>query len=155
MTTRLALTLGPLLAAARDGAPGGSAGPTVGTRDAVDANRRKFEETVGADYTIEFQRGCYSRDEDAWKVRITVRDGAIVAVVRVSDGAPMPEDTWAHRYLSVAQVFDALESALAGDGAVRVTYDATFGFPREVHLDEAEPLADDEPTFGLDAVLIS
>jgi predicted small secreted protein len=159
---RFSLVLAALLASACSNSAGVGPdvpdGPSVAggavSRAKLDANRRKFDTTVGDDYTIEFQLGCFCTEEARAKVRLTVRGGAITSVVRVSDGAAVPQDTWPYTYKTVGQVFDELEHALENDfPTVNASYDATYGFPREVYIDEDEGLADEERSYGLSNVV--
>jgi hypothetical protein len=129
--------------------PFGSGSTPAARKTELEANRRKFETAIGSRYTIEFQLGCFCTEEARAKVRLTVRDRAIVSVVRVSDGAAVPQESWAHTYKTVGQVFDAIEEGIEKRyPVVNVTYDPTFGFPREVYLDEAAQLADEERSYS-------
>jgi hypothetical protein len=146
---RILLVVVALLAASACSNP---AGP--GTDGTLEANRKKFESAVGSNYTVEYGLTCFCTTDATAPVRLTVRNGAIVSVVRLSDGASVPPATWPITYRTVAQIFDELEDALEKKrkkefATVNVTYDASLGYPRDVWLDQSEGLADEERGYAL------
>jgi hypothetical protein len=125
-------------------------GPT--SSSTLGSNREKFETLVGDDYTVRFQRGCFCPTELTAPVLMTVKDGAIVSLVR--DDGTTPSADLLPLFLTVEQVFAQIDEALAKRrrgrfDEVRVTYDPQFGHPVDVWLDESFQIADEEQGYTL------
>jgi hypothetical protein len=131
-------------------AAAGCNNPTESRLDTLDANRAKFTALIGANYTFVMQRSCFCVDEVREPALVTVRGGAIVGVTRVATGAPAA----AEGYKTVAELFDYLEHALQGRRSgnvaeVRVSFDAQYGYPNDIWVDESFQIADEEQGFTL------
>jgi hypothetical protein len=124
--------------------------PTESRLDTLDANRDKFQASVGADYTFVVQRICFCIDEVTQPALVTVRGGAIATVTHVATGEAAP----AEGYKTVAELFAFVENALQGRRSgnvaeVRVSYDPQYGYPNDVWVDESYEIADEEQGFVL------
>lgn len=141
-----------MLAAACGGDPFGPVGfetadDRSATLRALDAAQRRFSSRAPRDYQVDFQRSCFCLER--LPVRLSVRAGRIVGVVRRDTGASVPAGQW-DSYLSVEQLFRYLnESARGGAWEVRVTFDPELGFPREAFVDEQRLAVDEEQWFQL------
>lgn len=119
------------------------------SRQELDENRRRFEQSVGSTYAYDYQNVCFCGPDTRENVRITVRDGARVSVTSVDDGAPIPTARWPG-FLTVDEIFDDIARALdTGAAAVRVTFDPTLGYPRDVYIDVDERIADEERGYAV------
>jgi hypothetical protein len=124
--------------------------PTSSRLDTLEANRTKFASMAGADYTIVVQRNCFCTPEATQPARLTVRGGAIVGVTRLATG----EAGSADGYKTVAELFDYVANALQGRRSgnvaeVRVSYDAQYGYPNDVWVDQSYQIADEEQGYVL------
>ena len=116
----------------------------------LEDNRELFRRSVRTSYRYEFRIDCFCGPDDRAPVRIEVRDGQIQSVVVLEDGTTVERDRW-DRYLTVEQVFTTIEEALDENAAiVRVGYDDSLGYPRDVFIDYSEMIADEERGFTID-----
>jgi hypothetical protein len=90
---------------------------------------------VGATYRVTLENNCFCPTELLRPVRLTVRDGAISDVTRLSDGTSVPAAEW-RAYRTVDAVFAEIAAGLSR-GAQRVTadYDDRYGYPHNVLID--------------------
>ena len=58
--------------------------------DQLARNQLRFHATVGDTYRVTLENQCFCPLEVLRPVRLTVRDGAITEVTRLSDGSPVP-----------------------------------------------------------------
>lgn len=71
-------------------------------------------------------------------------DEARAGVVGIDDGTPIPREQWS-TFLTIAEIFDDIQRAIDERAAsVRVDFDESLGYPREVHIDVDERIADEE-----------
>lgn len=113
------------------------------------ANRRRFNENVGSSYTYEYRNICFCGPDTRRHVRVTVCDGARVRVVRVDDGTTIPPGQWSE-FLTVAEIFDDIQTAIEeGAASARVDFDESLGYPRDVHIDVDERIADEERGYAV------
>ncbi len=123
---------------------------------ALAANRELFASSVGDDYDVTFQRSCFCPPEARQPLRLEVRGGEVRSVTSIDSGAGTPpEQMTAVR--TVTEVFDLIQDAFDREAAaVRVDYDPTLGYPRELYIDYSERIADEEQSITLsDLVLAS
>ena len=94
------------------------------------------------DYVFDYQLLCFCSPESTEPVRITVRQDAVVAVVRQSDGLPAGTK---YGWPRVDALFDDIQGRLDQHVArITVDYDASYGYPRSIVVDVAAMAADDE-----------
>ena len=110
--------------------------PTSGDQgDELARNQRQFQMLVGGNYRVTYENSCFCPVEVLRPVRLTVLNGAISDVTRVSDGVSLPPSDW-RSYRTVDQVFAEIEAGLdRGAQRVVVTYDGQYGYPRDVLVD--------------------
>jgi len=112
--------------------------------------RRKWASHNIRDYTVQSKLGCFCIPDATEPVTLTVRGGALTAVTRVSDGAPVDRSRWTGVYFTVDEMFALIADARSrGAFQVRVSYDPALGYPTQVYLDQAAGIADDERTLDL------
>ena len=118
--------------------------------DDLFANRRQWQSQRIDDYQIQFRMICFCVPDATAPVILQVRDGAIVSVTRVSDGAAVPPSKWEGIYYTVDQMFALIAEAQAkGADEVRVSYDSTLRYPATVYIDQSFRLADEERHFEM------
>jgi hypothetical protein len=111
-------------------------------QDELTRNRQRWVAAGVHDYVYDYQRLCFCAPESTQPVRITVRQDAVVAVVRQSDGQPVDAK---YGWPRVDALFDDIQGRLDQHVArIDVDYDATFGYPRSIVVDVAAMAADDE-----------
>lgn len=135
LTTRL-LLLGTLVAGSSCGITG---------NDDADADLRRAQtrwtRSGVQDYSIVVQYLCfcaYTRP-----VRITVRFGNVVSRVDAETGQPVPEA--GNHIRDVQGLFALVREAIDRDAhRLEASYDATYGFPKEIDIDYIGNAVDDE-----------
>lgn len=100
------------------------------------------------DYTFTFQRSCFCPEDVRAAARITVRDGRIRSVLRLDTREAVPPELW-ERYHTVDDLFLRLLTAAGTAWEIRAGYDAVYGYPRDVYLDEVRLAIDEEQYFEL------
>ena len=118
--------------------------PTSRDRSQAELTRNRQRWTAAGlhDYVYDYQRLCFCAPESTEPVRITVRQDAVVAVVRQSDGQPVDAK---YGWPRVDALFDDIQGRLDQQVArIDVYYDATYGYPRSIVVDVAAMAADDE-----------
>ena len=98
-------------------------------------NQQRFHAVVGDTYRVTFENNCFCPVEVLRPVRLTVRNGAISEVTRLSDGTNVPRAEW-RAYRTVDEVFAEIATGMSR-GAQRITaeYDGRYGFPHDVLID--------------------
>lgn len=105
-------------------------------------NRQRWIAAGLHDYVFDYQRLCFCAPESTEPVRISVRQDAVVAVTRQSDGQPVDAK---YGWPRVDALFDDIQGRLDQHVArITVDYDATYGYPRSIVVDVAAMTADDE-----------
>ena len=110
--------------------------PTPGDQgEELVRNQQQFQLLVGGNYRVTYENSCFCPVEVLRPVRLTVLNGAISDVTRVSDGVSLPPSEWGS-YRTVDQVFEEIEAGLnRGAQRVVVDYDRQYGYPRDVLVD--------------------
>jgi hypothetical protein len=113
--------------------------PTIeSTGDAqrdLERHRERFDDAVGDRYRVTYENNCFCPIEATRPVRLTVRNGAVTEVVRLSDGVLIPQTQWA-AYRTVEEIFDTIDEGLRNAAKqVNVDYHPRYGYPEEVLVD--------------------
>jgi hypothetical protein len=105
-------------------------------------NRQRWAAAGIHAYAFDYQLLCFCAPESTAPVRVMVRQDAVVAVVRRSDGLPAGTS---YGWPRVDALFDDIQRRLDQHAArVTVDYDPTYGYPRSIVVDVAAMAADDE-----------
>jgi hypothetical protein len=123
-----------LLAAVTSCSITGTSARTAEERE-LTSNRQRWASAGLHDYEFDFQRTCFCLPEATNQVHITVRQDAIVSVVRTRDGQPAAASNtvWPRVEELFAEVQKTLEQ---GADRIEVTYDPTYGYPRSILVDK-------------------
>lgn len=119
----------------------GSTGPTE--LDQLDLAEARWEDRGPPDYRFELRIACFCPpDYNEWH-RVTVEDGAIVALENLVTQEPVPVDRWDEWY-TVDQLFDRIRQFIASDifGRVEAEYHPALGFPETANMVAREGVAD-------------
>lgn len=115
--------------------------PGRDTKD-LDAARETWRTHGYASYEFTFRRSCFCGVTDPLRVRVV--NDTVVSVVLISTNAPIDKSLGE----TVEGLFRFIQRGIDNDAAeLRVTYDATLGYPREIVYDGSRMIADDEVTF--------
>jgi hypothetical protein len=99
-------------------------------------------------YRFELSISCFCAFRDQMPLAIEVLDGQIVSMLG-ADGTVIPDTdpnyAFFAEYATVDGLFTKLDAALNSDAEeVTAKYDATYGFPTEIVIDQSKQMADEE-----------
>jgi uncharacterized protein DUF6174 len=113
------------------------------------ANRSRWQSRGPDSYTYGFQRTCFCGGEAIQAVLITVTNDVVTAVVRESDGQPVPPDQVNQFFrVTIDSLFGIVAYALENADAVDAAYDSYWGYPTVVRIDYIRNAADDEMNYS-------
>jgi hypothetical protein len=119
--------------------PGGRDGESV----ELSRSRQRWASAQLHDYEYDYQLICFCAPDATEPVHIVVRGDVVTSVVRRRDGSPA--STQYARWPRVDDLFDGVARMLASNAArLDITYDPTYGYPREIVVDVNLMTADDE-----------
>jgi hypothetical protein len=106
-------------------------------------NRQRWTSAQLHDYEFDYQLSCFCLPEATEPVHIVVRGDVVASVVRRRDG--LPAGARYGGWPRVDELFADVSRLLAQNAArLDVTYDPTYGYPREIIADVDFMTADDE-----------
>jgi len=97
-------------------------------------------------YQYQYMVSCFCGFSGPNPALITVNDGVVVKVEPPEGGAPVspPLGSWP----TIDSLFAIISRASAGDpNVLDVEYDETYHYPKTIHFDPVERVADDEITY--------
>ena len=115
---------------------------TPGGSSDLDVNRQRWADQKLSGYEFTYNRLCFC--VPTGPVRVSVRDGVVVGVTDIASGRTLDP----RGFLTVDSLFTIISHGIANHyAAMRVTYDSTMGYPREIYSDSSLQIADDEVTY--------
>ena len=116
-------------------------------------NQQKWQDANITHYRFELSIGCFCVFRDQMPLTVEVRDGQIVHMATVDGTLVLDTDQNYEFYAPHATIdlmFAEIDAAV-NDGAdsVTVTYDATYGFPTEIAIDQSQEIADEEMYYSI------
>jgi hypothetical protein len=106
-------------------------------------NRQRWMSAQLHDYEFDYQLSCFCTVEATEPVHIVVRGDVVASVVRRRDG--LPAGARYGGWPRVDELFADASRLLAQNAArLDITYDPTYGYPREIIADVELMTADDE-----------
>lgn len=113
-----------------------------------DQNLKKWQEANIDHYRFDLFIGCFCPFRDVMPLTIEVQNGEVISITQV-DGVVVTADDPSYELFIPAANMDALfamlEADLNGDAdEVLVTYDANYGFPTSISIDQIKEAVDDE-----------
>jgi hypothetical protein len=116
-------------------------------------NQQKWQDANITHYRFELNIGCFCAFRDQMPLTVEVRDGQIVYMAGVDGTLVLDTDQNYEFYAPHATIdllFAELEAAVKdGADSVTVTYDATYGFPTEIAIDQSQEIADEEMYYSI------
>lgn len=113
----------------------------------LEKNLAKWEAARPDSYTYTYMAGCFCPEEYTGPFKVTVSNDEVL-IEAANPGGPKPN---AQVRPTIGDVFGAAVGAIAGADKVDITYDATYGFPSRVAIDNIEQAVDDEVTYTVEA----
>ena len=118
------------------------------TASEYDQNLKKWQDADVAHYQFDLFIGCFCPFRDMMPLTIEVQNGEVVSITQ-QDGTAVAENDPSYTYFvevaTVDRLFEKLDSNLNGGAdEVLVTYDATYGFPVTISIDQIKEAIDDE-----------
>ena len=114
---------------------------------ALAAAKRSWQSAGLASYEYGYRKYCACHPDTPPETVVTVRDGTVVGVRHrpVGYDREVPAEARNFQYYwTVDGLFDLLDSAFERGAKVRVQYDASRGFPTEIHIDyDANSIGDE------------
>ena len=111
-------------------------------------NQQKWEDANITHYRFDVNISCFCAFRDQMPLTIEVRDGQVVSLANVNGDQVLDTDPnyqFFAPYATLDLLFSELDAALNGKAdKVTVTYDETYGFPKDVTIDFVEEATDDE-----------
>ena len=123
-----------------------------GGKSELGKNRDKWDSAGVTHYRFELTISCFCPFMDIMPVVAEVKDGQIVSLTDVN-GQPLSEnfrDTF-ERAATVEGLFAVAEDSLSNADQVEVTYDAKYGFPASIVVDQIKLAIDDEIAYYVGA----
>ncbi|HOX42319.1 MAG TPA: DUF6174 domain-containing protein [Myxococcota bacterium] len=114
-------------------------------RDLLEQSRDLWHSQAPTGYRYDFTWNCFCEPGFTGPVVVHVQAGAVTSVTYQADGAAAdPTD-----YRTIEGLFELIGDAIDRDAhEVRVTYDATRGYPTSAYLDYEEFAVDEEMGFS-------
>lgn len=119
-----------------------------------DQNLKKWQDADVAHYQFDLFIGCFCPFRDMMPLTIEVQNGDVVSITK-PDGTAVVESDPSYQYFievaTVERLFGQLDSSLNGGAdEVFVTYDATYGFPATISIDQIKEAIDDEIAYQVE-----
>lgn len=114
----------------------------TGLRAEFEANKQKWQSSRPNNYSYTVERSGFLGPEARKPIDVTV-DGNTITNSQFSDGSagPVPD----FNQLTLDDLFNTVENAInSGAAEVRVEYDAQFGYPTSIFIDQDRRIADEE-----------
>ena len=143
-----AMAVGAPIARASDPVSGAS----VETLSSNLSARANWEQANPPRYRFVFRRQCYCALPN--NVLIEVENDQVVAVRRLEDGVPVPQQQF-REYPTIDHLLTEIDNAMRSHpDSLLVEYDRVQGFPKRVGIDFSYRTADDEIDYTIDRVEI-
>jgi len=111
-------------------------------------NQQKWEDANITHYRFDVNISCFCAFRDQMPLTIEVRDGQVVSLTNVNGDQVLDTDPnyqFFAPYATLDLLFSELDAAQNGKAdKVTVTYDETYGFPKDLTIDFVEEATDDE-----------
>jgi len=108
-------------------------------------NRQKWESQHITHYRINLSVGCFCAFRDRMPVSVEIDNGKILSILD-NQGKPAADlQDAVGQYAGIDKLFDYIDAAhKAGAAQVDVTYNARYGYPESIIVDQSKQVADDE-----------
>ena len=118
---------------------------SFGTKSELTRNQEKWQNANIAHYRFNLNVGCFCAFRSNMPLSIEVKDGQVVSM-KYADGTQVNENDRASfdQYATLDTLFDYTSKRMKDADEVKVTYNATYGYPEEVSIDAIKNAVDDE-----------
>lgn len=119
---------------------------SMGNQSEIERNRQKWQDLGISHYRFNLFVGCFCVFSQDMPLVVEVQNGQVVSM-EYQSGKAIEEGNRElfRRYETIDQIFSELEKDLKGEAdEVKVTYDSTYGFPKQVNIDFIKEAIDDE-----------
>lgn len=112
----------------------------------IDNAQEKWQDANISHYRFELTVGCFCIFSQDMPLIIEVKDGEVVSMEYKSGNEIDPANMELfQRYATIDRIFAEIAKARGGEADnVTVTYDETYGYPKDVGIDFQEQAADEE-----------
>jgi hypothetical protein len=116
-------------------------GPHASEQQALNDAKKLWRAQNLSDYSYVFSRGCFCVLEYREPTTVTVRGGAVISAVAVSNGASRDTSS----YSTVEGLFEVIQKAIDDNAAtIQAKYDPTRGYLTSAYIDFDQRMADEE-----------
>jgi hypothetical protein len=92
---------------------------------------------------------CFCGEEVTEPILVEVHNGALASIIYINGKSPVTITSF-NELRTIEDVFDIIRNATQeGADHISVTYDATYGFPSEIHIDYRFNTIDDEISYSI------
>ena len=113
-------------------------------------NRQKWESQHITHYRINLSIGCFCVFSARMPVSVEIDNGKVLSII---DNQGKPADDLQDAvapYAGIDKLFDEIDAAhKAGAAQVDVTYNAQYGYPETINIDQSQQVADDELSLSI------
>jgi hypothetical protein len=123
-----------------------TAGGAAPSDDAAE-HRARWQAAAIADYAYGYNKYCACHPDNPPETVVTVRGGKVVRVYHLhedSDREVPARDGSLDLYWTIDGLFDLIDAAERAGAEVRVRYDESLGYPRQLYIDYDKNLVGDE-----------
>ncbi len=116
-------------------------------QEALNENRAKWNDAGVSSYVFQLARSCFCLVEEP--IVVTVTNGVVTSAFFTPSGVMLAQDRMAS-LRTVDGFFGFVQEAIDRDvDELVVSYDATYGFPDDIFVNEGFELADDEISYNI------
>lgn len=115
--------------------------------DELAEHRAQWQAAAIADYAYGYNKYCACHRDDPPETVVTVRGGKVVRVYHLHDDSDREvpaRDGSLDLYWTIDALFDLIDAAENAGAEVRVRYDESLGYPRQLYIDYDKNLVGDE-----------
>jgi hypothetical protein len=120
---------------------------SAGTASEFDTNKARWDNANISNYRYTLSVSCFCAFMDEMPVQVEVQNDQVVSITSVKgtviDSTNQLYPVVEH-YATIDGLFEQLKSAQETAEEVAVVYDATYGFPSSIAIDQIKNAADDE-----------
>jgi hypothetical protein len=120
---------------------------TAGASSEYDQNLEKWKQANISHYRYTLSISCFCPFSQDMPLTIEVQNNEVVSISK-ADGTMVESSDPAYEtytsYATLDRIFVELQAAITEADEVQVTYDATYGFPLTIAIDQIKEATDDE-----------
>jgi hypothetical protein len=126
---------------------------TPAAQTEMQKNQAKWTEAKVSSYRYSLSIMCFCAFGDQMPLTVEVRNGAVASIINAQGKTLAPGDPSYEEFVRFATINDTfanLKKAYDGKPAsIEVVYDAQYGFPAEISIDNIKDAVDDEVSYQI------